>query len=40
MRVWLEKQKSKVQKSLLELLGQPRTRGKAANKKCELLVID
>jgi len=40
MRVWPEKSKPKIQKPLLELLGQPRTCGKPPNKKCELLVID
>ena len=40
MRVWLEEPKPKVRKSLLEFLGQPRTRGKTANEKRELLMTN
>ena len=40
VRVRLGKPKTKVQKPLLELFGQPRTCGKATNEKCELLVIN
>jgi len=40
VRVRLEKLKSKARKSLLKLLGQPRTCGKPTNEKCELLMIN
>ena len=40
MLVWLAKLKLKVQKPLLELFGQPRTCGEAANEKHELLMIN
>jgi len=40
MRVRLAKSKSKIQQPLLELFGQPCTVGKAANEKCELIVIN
>jgi len=39
MCVWLEKPKSKFQKPLFKLFGQPRTCGETANEKCELLTI-
>ena len=38
MRVWLVKLKFKIQKPLLELLGQSRTCGKTASEKFEPLV--
>ena len=38
--VRLAKLESKIRKPLLELFGQPRTCGKAANEKCELLMVN
>ena len=40
MLVRLAKLKSKIHESPLELFGQPRARGKAANEECELFVIN
>jgi len=40
MLIWLTKLKTKIHETLLELFGQPRARGKAANEKCELLIIN
>ena len=40
MLVWLAKLKSEIHEPLFELFRKPRTRGKAANEKCELLMID
>ena len=38
--VRLAKLESKIRKPLLELFGKPRTCGKAADEKCELLMIN
>ena len=40
MRVRPAKLESKIQKPLFELFGQPWTRGKTANEKCELSVMN
>jgi len=40
MLVWLAKLKSEIYKSLFELFRKPRACGKAANEKCELLMIN
>ena len=40
MLVRLAKLESKIHKPLFELVGQPRARGKAPNKKCELYMIN